>query len=205
MTAARIMLVAAPHPAVRASAAALIAAGARLVVHDGISGAAAALAAGADAARAAGADPALADGGGCDLVLCDLALPYAALVLALRRRAAPPPLVVCSVAAPAVAAAQAIRMGAADYLSLPLDSAGAATALAIARGDTHGIAVERLVGLSMASVERALIETTLRRLRGNRTQASALLGISVRTMRNKLRDFAHQSAGTGRPGGVLRP
>lgn len=48
---------------------------------------------------------------------------------------------------------------------------------------------DRLVGRTMADVERALILQTLVRCRGNRTSASRMLGISVRTMRNKLRSF----------------
>jgi DNA-binding NtrC family response regulator len=38
-------------------------------------------------------------------------------------------------------------------------------------------------------VERELILQTLTRCHGNRTSASGILGISVRTMRNKLRTF----------------
>ena len=38
-------------------------------------------------------------------------------------------------------------------------------------------------------MERALILKTLERCRGNRTSASNILGISVRTMRNKLKIF----------------
>lgn len=55
--------------------------------------------------------------------------------------------------------------------------------------------VDALVGKSVAHVERDLILKTLERCRGNRTSASAILGISVRTMRNKLREFA--AAGYG--------
>lgn len=49
--------------------------------------------------------------------------------------------------------------------------------------------VDGLVGRSMADVERALILQTLEKCSGNRTTASSILGISVRTMRNKLRSF----------------
>jgi hypothetical protein len=48
---------------------------------------------------------------------------------------------------------------------------------------------DRLVGRTVAEVERALILHTLARCHGNRTSASIILGISVRTMRNKLRMF----------------
>jgi two-component system response regulator HydG len=46
-----------------------------------------------------------------------------------------------------------------------------------------------LVGRSVAEVERELILQTLERCGGNRTSASTILGISVRTMRNKLKSF----------------
>lgn len=46
-----------------------------------------------------------------------------------------------------------------------------------------------LVGRSVADVERELILQTLARCGGNRTSASTILGISVRTMRNKLKSF----------------
>jgi two-component system response regulator HydG len=49
--------------------------------------------------------------------------------------------------------------------------------------------VEALIGRTVEEVERALILRTLERCRGNRTSASNILGISVRTMRNKLKSF----------------
>ncbi|MBR0550935.1 sigma-54-dependent transcriptional regulator [Stakelama marina] len=51
------------------------------------------------------------------------------------------------------------------------------------------ITVEGLVGHTVADVERELILQTLERCQGNRTSASSILGISVRTMRNKLKSF----------------
>ena len=47
-------------------------------------------------------------------------------------------------------------------------------------------AVEQLVGLPVADVERDLILATLRETGGNRTQAANLLGIAIRTLRNKI-------------------
>ncbi|UYY59688.1 sigma-54-dependent transcriptional regulator [Sphingomonas sp. S2-65] len=49
--------------------------------------------------------------------------------------------------------------------------------------------IESLVGRTVEEVERELILHTLERCQGNRTSASNILGISVRTMRNKLRTF----------------
>lgn len=49
--------------------------------------------------------------------------------------------------------------------------------------------VAGLVGRTVGEVERALILRTLECCHGNRTSASGILGISVRTMRNKLKTF----------------
>lgn len=57
--------------------------------------------------------------------------------------------------------------------------------------DEHddALQVEQLVGHTVAEVERELILHTLERCGGNRTSASSILGISVRTMRNKINSF----------------
>ncbi|OJW28135.1 MAG: sigma-54-dependent Fis family transcriptional regulator [Rhodospirillales bacterium 69-11] len=57
-----------------------------------------------------------------------------------------------------------------------------------ARAD--GIAA--LVGRTMEEVERDLIIETLGHTLGNRTHAATILGISIRALRNKLRDYAAQ-------------
>lgn len=79
--------------------------------------------------------------------------------------------------------------------------------LARLRGERAGnqamvAAVEQLVGHSADQVERALILQTLDRCRGNRTTAAAMLGISVRTIRNKLRSFLTEDFTP--PPGLLR-
>jgi two-component system, NtrC family, response regulator HydG len=51
-------------------------------------------------------------------------------------------------------------------------------------------ALSSLVGRTVDDVERELILRTLGHCGGNRTTASSILGISVRTMRNKLREFS---------------
>jgi two-component system response regulator FlrC len=50
------------------------------------------------------------------------------------------------------------------------------------------------VPLELASLERLAIQEALRRLNGNRTHAARLLGISLRTLRNKLREFRVRAA-----------
>lgn len=54
---------------------------------------------------------------------------------------------------------------------------------------SSALEVGDLVGRTVEEVERELILQTLERCHGNRTSASTILGISVRTMRNKLRTF----------------
>lgn len=46
-----------------------------------------------------------------------------------------------------------------------------------------------IVDKSIADVEKELILNTLKKHRGNRTEAAAILGITVRTLRNKLNEF----------------
>lgn len=48
-------------------------------------------------------------------------------------------------------------------------------------------------GMTIAAAERRLIERTLEAAGGNRTRASEMLGISVRTLRNKLRLFRQEA------------
>jgi len=44
-------------------------------------------------------------------------------------------------------------------------------------------------GTSMRELERQLLETTLQLTGGNRTRAAEMLGVSLRTIRNKIREF----------------
>jgi DNA-binding NtrC family response regulator len=53
-----------------------------------------------------------------------------------------------------------------------------------------GPAGEKLVGKTVAEVERALIIDTLDHCLGNRTHAANILGISIRTLRNKLKQYS---------------
>jgi len=51
-----------------------------------------------------------------------------------------------------------------------------------------------LVGRTVAEVERELILATLKHCLGNRTHAANILGISIRTLRNKLNEYAADGA-----------
>jgi two-component system response regulator FlrC len=50
------------------------------------------------------------------------------------------------------------------------------------------------VPLDLGALERLAIEAALQRTRGNRTHAARVLGISLRTLRNKLRALREQGA-----------
>ena len=74
---------------------------------------------------------------------------------------------------------------AAENLELTQSDGTRATSEAAPSG---GIA--SLVGRRMDEVERDLIIETLGHTLGNRTHAATILGISIRALRNKLRDYA---------------
>jgi DNA-binding NtrC family response regulator len=50
--------------------------------------------------------------------------------------------------------------------------------------------VPLLIGATVGEVERELVLQTLLRCDGNRTRAARVLGLSVRTLRNKIRLYA---------------
>ena len=54
--------------------------------------------------------------------------------------------------------------------------------------------VSALVGRRVEEVERDLILETLTHCLGNRTRAAEILGISIRTLRNKLHEYRAQGA-----------
>ena len=49
--------------------------------------------------------------------------------------------------------------------------------------------VPMLIGSTVEAIERELVLQTLARCDGNRTRAARVLGLSVRTMRNKIRQY----------------
>ena len=76
--------------------------------------------------------------------------------------------------------------------AVELGGPDAATAAARADGGVLPGGVASLVGRRMEEVERDLIIETLGHTLGNRTHAATILGISIRALRNKLRDYAAQ-------------
>ena len=50
--------------------------------------------------------------------------------------------------------------------------------------------VPMLIGSTVEAIERELVLQTLTRCEGSRTRAARLLGVSVRTLRNKIRQYA---------------
>ena len=50
--------------------------------------------------------------------------------------------------------------------------------------------VPMLIGSTVEAIERELVLQTLARCDGNRTHAARVLGFSVRTLRNKIRQYA---------------
>jgi two-component system response regulator FlrC len=67
--------------------------------------------------------------------------------------------------------------------------------------ETAGQVTRALVGRSMAEVERDLILETLKHCLGNRTHAANILGISIRTLRNKLNEYANDGIAVPPPVG----
>ena len=77
----------------------------------------------------------------------------------------------------------------------------AARSTSIAEASTsRGAQSSQFVGRSVADVERDLIIDTLDHCLGNRTHAATILGISIRTLRNKLRQYHQEGYSVPPPG-----
>ena len=76
--------------------------------------------------------------------------------------------------------------------AIELGGSDAATGTARSDGGAPPQGIASLVGRRMEEVERDLIIETLGHTLGNRTHAATILGISIRALRNKLRDYAAQ-------------
>ena len=92
----------------------------------------------------------------------------------------------------------------ADAIVLPEHSTSAAIAAGVGGSATAlaqaGRATTTLVGRTVADVERDLIIDTLKHCLGNRTHAATILGISIRTLRNKLKQYTDEGTPVPEPG-----
>ncbi|GJE73313.1 sigma-54-dependent transcriptional regulator FlbD [Methylorubrum podarium] len=84
-----------------------------------------------------------------------------------------------------------------ESLAAPAASGPVERAASAAEAATRG-----LVGRTVAEVERDLILDTLDHCLGNRTHAARILGISIRTLRNKLNEYVEAGVQVAEPGGV---
>jgi two-component system, response regulator FlrC len=91
-----------------------------------------------------------------------------------------------------------------DAIVLPdgmgLSEAARATSPAQMAAQTAEAMNRALVGRTVADVERDLILDTLDHTFGNRTHAATILGISIRTLRNKLNQYADEGVAVPEPG-----
>ncbi len=62
-----------------------------------------------------------------------------------------------------------------------------------------------LVGSPLKDIERDLVLETLSNTRGNRTASARLLGVSVRTLRNKITEYSADGAEVPAPGAAPHP
>jgi len=79
----------------------------------------------------------------------------------------------------------------------PNNAAASASAGASASGEPGA-----MVGKTVSEVERELIINTLGHCLGNRTHAATILGISIRTLRNKLKQYNSEGFNVPTPGGT---
>ncbi len=91
----------------------------------------------------------------------------------------------------------AIELGQSEGAGAARESNGSGLPGGSRAGGDAGIA--SLVGRKMDDVERDLIIGTLGHTLGNRTHAATILGISIRALRNKLRDYAAQGVAVPPP------
>ena len=79
----------------------------------------------------------------------------------------------------------------------PNNAAASSSAAASAGGEPGA-----MVGKTVSEVERELIINTLGHCLGNRTHAATILGISIRTLRNKLKQYNSEGFNVPTPGGT---
>ena len=82
----------------------------------------------------------------------------------------------------------------------PYGMAANSGAAAAANAGGTGAGLAALIGRTVADVERDLILETLTHCLGNRTHAANILGISIRTLRNKLKQYGDEGRNVPAPG-----
>lgn len=151
----------------------------------------------------------LSSGSAADLLMVDIEIDIRDLVLRFEAAGIHVPIVACGTHDDADAAIAAIDAGAKEYIPLPADPEIIAAILTAVADDadefvdrneamakvahtalTVQAVTPALVGRTVADVERDLILETLKHCLGNRTHAANVLGISIRTLRNKLTEYA---------------
>ncbi len=80
--------------------------------------------------------------------------------------------------------------------SAPAPAGGAVSAAQSSSAASDGSQLRIPVGSTIEEAERALIELTLEHTKNNRTRAAEILGISQKTLFNKLKEYGAQSAAT---------
>jgi DNA-binding NtrC family response regulator len=85
--------------------------------------------------------------------------------------------------------------GTLEVSHLPAGFGGAPLPISALTTETGELRVP--VGFTVEQAERALIELTLEHTRNNKTRAAEILGISQKTLFNKLKEYGAQGAGAG--------
>jgi DNA-binding NtrC family response regulator len=65
----------------------------------------------------------------------------------------------------------------------------------IPAGDAEGVKFQ--IGTTVEEAEKGLILRTLEHTRNNKTRAAEILGISLKTLHNKLKEYGAQELGIG--------
>ena len=94
----------------------------------------------------------------------------------------------------------AIRAPDGQPLAMMLEAQDSTAGSEDAPAEAAGKTAESLVGRTVADVERDLILETLNHCLGNRTHAANILGISIRTLRNKLKQYSNEGVPVPMPG-----
>lgn len=128
-----------------------------------------------------------------DLVISDLRMPGEdgfGMLEALKQNWPDVPLIMLTAHGSVPLAVAAMRAGAADFLLKPFGRTSDPDAAPVARSDA-GMSLEDSVGIA----ERTAISTAIRQAGGNRTQAARLLGISRRSLYNKIAEYGIEDIG----------